>query len=58
MKISILTATYKAAEHLPSLIEHLRPHTDRVFEWIVMDDGSRGNTAHNIKLTAEEKHIQ
>lgn len=58
MKISILTATYKAAEHLPSLIERLRPHTDRVFERIVMDGGPRGNTAHTNKLTAEEKYIQ
>lgn len=44
VKISILTATYNAAEHLPRLMESLRAQIDQDFEWIVMDGGSKDNT--------------
>lgn len=49
MKISVLTATYNAAEHLPRLIESLRAQTDRDFEWIVMDGGSLDNTLTQLR---------
>lgn len=48
LRISILTATYNAAEHLPQLIESLRAQTDRDFEWIVMDGGSKDGTVEQL----------
>lgn len=42
--ISIITATYNAAAHLPVLVESLRNQTDRDFEWIVADGGSTDGT--------------
>ncbi|NCD41472.1 MAG: glycosyltransferase, partial [Bacteroidia bacterium] len=33
--ISIITATYNAAQHLPRLIASLRAQTNKNFEWIV-----------------------
>ena len=44
VSISILTATFNAAAHLPHLIESLRAQTDRDFEWVVMDGGSKDGT--------------
>lgn len=49
LRISILTATYNAAAHLPHLIESLRAQTDRDFEWIVMDGGSQDNTLAQLR---------
>lgn len=49
MNISVLTATYNAAEHLPHLIESLRAQTDRDFEWIVLDGGSQDNTVTQLR---------
>lgn len=42
--ISIITATYNAAEHLPRLIESLAAQTDQDFEWVVADGGSTDGT--------------
>lgn len=42
--ISIVTATYNAAEHLPKLIDSLQNQTDQDFEWIVADGGSNDKT--------------
>jgi len=42
--ISIITATYNAAEHLPRLIESLVAQTDQDFEWVVADGGSTDGT--------------
>lgn len=39
-KISIITATYNAANHLPQLINSLRSQTNKNFEWVVADGGS------------------
>ncbi|GAB1408856.1 glycosyltransferase [Desulfovibrionales bacterium] len=43
-KISIITATYNAAEHLPRLIASLRAQTDQDFEWVVADGASMDGT--------------
>jgi glycosyltransferase involved in cell wall biosynthesis len=40
LKISIVTATFNAAKHLPRLVASLRAQTDKNFEWIVADGGS------------------
>lgn len=42
--ISIVTATYNAAVHLPVLIESLRGQTDKQFEWVIADGGSSDET--------------
>lgn len=47
--ISIITATYNAAEHLPSLIESIRQQTDKDFEWIVIDGASQDGTVKIIE---------
>ncbi|WP_460193600.1 glycosyltransferase [Thermosynechococcus sp. FA-CM-4201] len=47
--ISIITATYNAAEHLPGLIESIRQQTDKDFEWIVIDGASQDRTLEIIK---------
>lgn len=42
--ISIITATYNAAAHLPRLIESLAAQTDADFEWVVADGASTDGT--------------
>lgn len=42
--ISVVTATYNAAIHLPKLIESLRGQTDKDFEWVVADGASDDGT--------------
>lgn len=42
--ITVLTATYNAAAHLPGLIASLRQQTDPEFEWIVVDGASSDET--------------
>ncbi len=49
IRISILTATYNAAINLPHLMESLRAQSDRDFEWIVMDGGSRDETLTQLR---------
>jgi len=44
LKISIITATYNAAEHLPNLIASLRAQSFKNFEWIVADGFSADGT--------------
>jgi glycosyltransferase involved in cell wall biosynthesis len=43
-KISIVTATFNAADYLPSLIESLRNQMDKDFRWIVADGASTDGT--------------
>ncbi|ATS18211.1 hypothetical protein BRW62_04955 [Parathermosynechococcus lividus PCC 6715] len=47
--ISIITATYNAAAHLPGLIESIRQQSDRNVEWIVIDGASEDGTLDLIK---------
>ena len=47
--ISVLTATYNAAEHLPRLMESLNAQTDRDFQWIVIDGGSQDETLAQLR---------
>ncbi len=42
--ISIVTATYNVANHLPRLIESLRGQIDKNFEWVVADGASTDGT--------------
>ena len=59
MKLSILTATYNRAKMLPELYESIKKNinSDLDCEWIVIDDGSKDNTAELIKVFKEENII-
>lgn len=62
MKLSVITATYNAVEHLPKLIESLRNQEDKDFEWVVADGASTDGTLEllqsitdlNIKISSQE----
>lgn len=62
MKLSVVTATYNAVNHLPRLIESLRNQEDHDFEWVVADGGSTDGTLElvnsikdlNIIVTSKE----
>ncbi|MFL9609795.1 glycosyltransferase [Methylobacillus sp. Pita2] len=49
VKISIITATYNAAEVLPILVASLHKQTDQDFEWVVADGGSNDHTLPYLK---------
>ena len=49
MKISVITATYNAMQHLPALVESLRRQTDKDFEWVVADGASSDGTVEYLK---------
>lgn len=61
-KISIITATYNASEHLPTLIKSLQEQTDKDFEWVIADGLStddtlallEGVTDINVTITSEK----
>jgi len=62
MKISVITATYNAMEHLPDLVASLRDQVDKDFEWVVADGASTDGTLEyldsidglNLKIISEE----
>lgn len=49
MQISIITATFNAASHLPDLIRSLGVQTYKNFEWVVADGGSTDDTLSILK---------
>ncbi len=49
MRISIITATFNATNHLPALINSLRAQTYKNFEWVVADGGSTDNTLNILR---------
>lgn len=51
--ISLITATYNAAEHLPGLIDSVRQQSDRNFEWIVIDGASQDGTVDLIEAARD-----
>lgn len=53
VRISVVTATYNAAEHLPKLIESLRSQTDKDFEWVVADGASSDGTLALLQSVAD-----
>lgn len=42
--LTVLTPTYNRADRLEDLFKSLSSQTDKGFEWLVVDDGSRDNT--------------
>jgi len=43
-RISVITATYNAENHIPTLISSLEQQSDKNFEWIVVDGKSTDST--------------
>lgn len=57
--LSIVTATYNAAEHIPRLIGALEAQTDQNFEWVVADGGSTDGTLDILHDAAKRlKHVK
>lgn len=48
-KISVITATFNAAETISDLIASLQKQSDQNFEWVVADGGSSDNTLDLIR---------
>lgn len=58
LRLSILTATYNSAQHLPRLIESLKNQTDQEFEWIIADGKSTDDTLILIESLGKDlKHV-
>lgn len=51
--ISVVTATWNAAKHLPKLIESLRGQTDKDFEWVVADGASDDGTLELLRSVTD-----
>ena len=49
MKLSIVTATYNAMDHLPNLVASLRAQECKEFEWVVADGVSTDGTVEYLK---------
>ena len=49
MKISILTPCYNSSKFIERLFNSLQNQTDKNFQWIVIDDCSKDNTADLLK---------
>lgn len=53
LKISVVTATFNAADVLPGLINSLLAQTDRDFEWVIVDGGSTDSTENIINSASD-----
>jgi glycosyltransferase involved in cell wall biosynthesis len=51
--ISVITSTYRAAEHLPRIIESIRAQTFDSFEWIVIDGASTDGTVDILRQSQD-----
>ena len=52
-QLSIITATYNSAKHLPALISSLRAQTCKDFDWVVADGESTDGTVELLKQVAD-----
>ena len=55
--VTIFTPTYNRAELLKRLYESLKEQSDKDFEWIIVDDGSKDNTEEVVQGFIKEKSI-
>lgn len=55
--ITIFTPTYNRENTLPKLYESLKEQTDKDFEWLIVDDGSKDNTKEIINGFIKEKLV-
>lgn len=54
--LTIFTPTYNRAHTLPRLFDSLVAQTDKNFEWLIIDDGSRDNTGELFDNWLKEHH--
>lgn len=59
MKLSILTATYNRASHLPKLYESIKKNLKYNLncEWIIIDDGSKDETKKQVQKFMDENIV-
>lgn len=57
IKISIITATYNAENHIRDLAEDIKKQTDQEFSWILIDGGSTDNTVSFLKSVIRSQDI-
>lgn len=55
--ITIITPTYNRADFLPKLYESLLQQTNKDFEWLIIDDGSKDGTEALIQQYIREEKI-
>lgn len=55
--VTIFTPTYNRARLLKRLYESLKEQSDKDFEWIIVDDGSKDNTEEVVQGFIKEKSI-
>ncbi len=55
--ITILTPAYNREERMEKLYCSLKEQTLKVFQWLIIDDGSEDNTAQTVKIWQEEGKI-
>lgn len=55
--ITIFTPSYNRRKTLPVLYESLCKQTDKNFEWMIVDDGSKDDTQQLVKQWQDEKNI-
>ena len=55
--VTIFTPTYNRARLLKRLYESLKEQSDKDFEWIIVDDGSKDNTKEVVQGFIKEKII-
>lgn len=58
MKITILTPTYNRAYILPKLYKSLIEQTEKNFEWMIIDDGSKDDTKEIVSKWIEDSKIK
>lgn len=56
--ITIFTPTFNRARTLPKLYESLKTQTDKDFEWLIVDDGSKDETEKLIKDYVDEDRVK
>lgn len=57
MNITVFTPTYNRASLLPKLYESLKKQNFKLFEWLIVDDGSSDNTEEVVNNFIEENLI-
>ena len=57
-RLSVITATFNAAERLPRLIDSLKSQTDRDFQWVVADGGSTDETLALVHDASESLNVK
>lgn len=57
MKITVFTPTYNRKQKLNKLYESLLKQTNKNFEWIIVDDGSKDNTMKDVELWKKDNII-